>query len=323
MMMRAFIYLALLGSVIVPGSAPATAQDWPTRTVKVVAPVGPGGVTDTLARLTADRLAKMFGKPFVVENRAGGGGAIGTEYAARAPNDGYSFYFGGGAQFIITPLIKKLTYDPIKDLTPISMVSLNGMGLVVAPDLPVHSLAEFIAYVKSNPGKVNFGVSGIGQSSHLAPAVMAAREKLDMVMVPYQTVPQAMVGLLSGVIHMYFGNISDVIEFVRTNKVRLLGISTERRTAQFPDTPTISETIPNFVFTSWIGYFAPTGTPRSIIDQVSRAVAEICHDQEIVKLLKNMGIDSIGNTPDEFTAVIQHDMPIARSAVEAAGLLPK
>lgn len=323
MMMRAFIYLALLGSLIVPGPAPATAQDWPTRPVKVVAPVGPGGVTDTLARLTADRLAKMFGKPFVVENRAGGGGAIGTEYAARAPNDGYTFYFGGGAQFIITPLIKRLTYDPIKDLTPISMVSLNGMGLVVAPNLPVHSLAEFIAYVKSNPGKVNFGVSGIGQSSHLAPAVLAAREKLDMVMVPYQTVPQAMVGLLSGVIHMYFGNISDVIEFVRTNKVRLLGISTERRTAQFPDTPTISETVPNFVFTSWIGYFAPTGTPRSIIDQVSRAVGEICHDQEIVNLLKNIGIDSIGNTPDEFAAVIQHDMPIARSAVEAAGLLPK
>src|SRR5437870_5334486 len=113
MMMRAFIYLVLLGSLIVPGSAPATAQDWPTRLVKVVVPVGPGGVTDTLARLTADRLAKMFGKPFVVENRGGGGGAIGTEYAARAPNDGYTIYLGGGAQFIITPLIKKLSYDPV------------------------------------------------------------------------------------------------------------------------------------------------------------------------------------------------------------------
>jgi tripartite-type tricarboxylate transporter receptor subunit TctC len=316
-----FGYIALLGCLIVSGSPPGAAQDWPTRAVKIVAPVGPGGVTDTLARLTADRLTKMFGKPFFVENRGGGGGAIGTEYAARATNDGYTLYLGGGAQFIITPLIKKLSYDPVKDLTPISMVSLNGMGLVVSPNLPVHSLPEFIAYVKSDPGKINFGVSGIGQSSHLAPAVLAAREKLDMVLVPYQTVPQVIIGLLSGAIHMYFGNISDVVELVRTNKVRLLGISTDRRTAQFPDTPTVSETVPNFVFTGWIGYFAPTGTPRAIIDQLSRAIAEICHDPEIVDLLKSVGIDSIGNTPDEFAAIIQHDMPIARSAVEAAGLL--
>jgi tripartite-type tricarboxylate transporter receptor subunit TctC len=323
MMKWALLHVALLGVLIFSAPSPVSAQDWPTRAVKIVAPVGPGGVTDTLARLTADRLAKMFGKPFVVENRGGGGGAIGTEYAARAPNDGYTLYFGGGAQFIITPLFKKLPYDPIKDLTPISMVSLNGMGLVVAPSLPVHSLGEFIAYVKSNPGKINFGVSGIGQSSHLAPAVLAARENLDMVLVPYQTVPQVMVGLLSGAIHMYFGNISDVVELVRSNKVRLLAISTEHRNAQFPDTPTVAETVPNFVFTSWIGYFAPSGTPRAIIDQVSRAIVEICRDQEIVTLLKNVGIDSIGTSPDEFAAIIRSDMPIARSAVEAAGLLAK
>src|SRR5882672_1000249 len=156
------------------------AQDWPTRPVKVVVPNGPGGISDTLARLTSERLAKMLGQPFVVENKGGAGGIIGTELAARSPNDGYTLYFGGGAQFTVNPLIKKLTFDPLQDLTPISMVSINGMGLVVHPDLPVRSVREFIDYVKANPGKINYGVAGLGQSSHLAPAAFAAREGLDM-----------------------------------------------------------------------------------------------------------------------------------------------
>ena len=173
----------------------AAAQDWPTRPVKVVVPNGPGGVSDMLARLTADRLSKMFGQPFVIENRGGAGGIIGTEFAARSPNDGYTLYFGGGAQFTVNPLMKKLTFDPLKDLTPISMVSLNGMALVVNPDLPVRSVREFIDYVKANPGKVNYGVAGLGQSSHLAPAALAARAGLDMVVVPYQSTPPALLGL--------------------------------------------------------------------------------------------------------------------------------
>ena len=215
--------------ILVCALGPARAQDWPTRPVKVIVPNGPGGISDTLARLTADRLSKTFGQPFVIDNRGGAGGIIGTEAAARAPNDGYTLYFGGGAQFTVNPLIKKLAYDPIKDLTPISMVSLNGMALAVHPDLPVRSLREFIDYVKANPGKLNYGVAGLGQSSHLAPAALAARAGLDMVVVPYQSTPPALVGLVSGTVQMFFGNVSDVLEIVHGGKARLLALSTAQR----------------------------------------------------------------------------------------------
>ena len=299
------------------------AQDWPNRPVKVVVPNGAGGVSDTLARLTADRLSKAFGQPFIIENKGGAGGAIGTEYAVRSPADGYTLYFGGGAQFLINPLLKKLPYDPLKDLTPISMVSLNGMGFIVNPQVPAKSLGEFIAYAKANSGKINYGLAGVGQSSHLASAALAARTGINVVAVPYQATPPALLGLVSGTVQMFFGNVSDVLDLVQTGKARLLAISTEKRMPQFPDVPTVAETIPGFVFTGWIGYFAPAGTPKPIIDRLARELVAICRDSEVVKIMANVGIDTIGNTPEEFAKDIERDIPIARDAVEAAGLLRK
>lgn len=314
--------LALIGAVA-PGLAPAQAQDWPTRSVKIIVPNGPGGISDALARLTADRLSKRFGQPFVIENRGGAGGVIGTEYAVRSPNDGYSLYFGGGAQFLVNPLMRSLPYDPLKDLTPISMVSLNGMALVVHPDLPVHSVREFISYTRANPGKINYALAGLGQSSHLASAMLAANQKLDVVPIPYQATPPALVGLVAGTVQMFFGNVSDVLELAASGKVRWLGLSTEKRVVQFPNVPTIAETIPGFVMTGWIGYFAPTGTPPSVIYRVSKALIEICREPEVVKTMASAGIDTIGNSPEEFAAIIRADVPMMRSAVEATGLLKK
>jgi tripartite-type tricarboxylate transporter receptor subunit TctC len=152
------------------------------------------------------------------------------------------------------------------------------------------------------------------------PAAFAARERLDMVVVPYQATPPSIVALMTGTIHMFFGNVSDVAESVRGNKVRLLAISTDKRIAQFPDTPTISETVPNFVMTAWNGYFAPAGTPRPIIDRLSQALAAICRDPEVLKIMSNMGVDAIGGTPEHLAAAIQQDLPVYRAAAEAAGL---
>jgi tripartite-type tricarboxylate transporter receptor subunit TctC len=318
-----FVILAVLVGASTFAARSGYAQEWPTRPVKIVVPNGAGGVSDILARMTADRLSKAFNQPFIIENRGGAGGSIGTEYAARSPNDGYTLYFGGGAQFLVNPLLRKLPYDPLKDLTPISMVSLNGMALVVNPELPVHSLPEFLAYAKANPGQINYGFAGLGQSSHLASAALAGRAGLNLVAVPYQSTPPALIGLVSGTVHMFFGNISDVLDLVQSNKARLLAISTENRMPQFPDVPTVSETIPGFVMTGWIGYFAPAGTPKTIIDRVSRELISICREPDVVKIMTNVGIESIGTTPDEFGKIIDRDVPIARSAVEAAGLVGK
>jgi tripartite-type tricarboxylate transporter receptor subunit TctC len=317
-------YLSMLGFCLSLGLAgESLAQDWPNRTVKVVAPVGPGGYTDIMARLTTDRLSRIFGVPFIVENRAGGGGVIGTEYAARSRPDGYTLWFGGGAQFSSAPLIKKLPYDPVAALTPISMVGMNGLGLVISPTLPADSLAEFIAYAKVRPGKVNYAISGTGQSSHLAAALWASRERLDMVMVPYQSVPGAMLGVMSGEVQMYFGNMIDLVEQVRSQKVKLLAVSGEKRLAQFPNTPTVAEQLRDFVFTSWVGYFAPTNTPASIVEKLAKALSEICGEKEITQLVGGMGADCVGSSPSDLAAAIQADLPIAKAAVEAAALAVK
>jgi tripartite-type tricarboxylate transporter receptor subunit TctC len=197
------------------------------------------------------------------------------------------------------------------------------MALAVNNDLPVRSMREFIDYVRANPGKVNYGSTGLGSSSHLAPAAFAAHEKLDMVVVPYQATPPSILALISGTIQVFFGNISDIVESARGGKVRLLAISSEQRVAQFPDVPTVAETVPGFVMTGWNGYFAPAGTPRPIVNRLAQTIAEVCRDPEVIKLMSELSVDAVGSTPGELAAAIEADLPIYRAAVEAAGLMRK
>jgi tripartite-type tricarboxylate transporter receptor subunit TctC len=313
--------LVLLVTAFVAAISAARAQEWPAHPVKVVVPYGPGGIADVFGRITADRLSKLFGKPFVVESRGGAGGAIGTEYVVRSVPDGYTLYFAGGAQFSVLPLMQKLSYEPIRDLAPISMVTVNGMAFVVNNDLPVRTLAEFIDHARANPGKINYGATGLGASSHLAPAAFAARERLDMVVVPYTATPPSIVALLNGTIQVFFGNVSDILGSVNSGKARLLAFSTAKRLKQFPDVPTVAETVPDFVMTGWNGYFAPAGMPRPIIDRLSRAIATVCRDPEVIRLMSELSVEAVGGTPEERAAAIAADLPIYRSAVEAAGLM--
>jgi tripartite-type tricarboxylate transporter receptor subunit TctC len=321
--MHSWCRCLLAAALLLAGTAIGHAEEWPTHPVKVVVPYGPGGIADVFGRITADRLSKAFGKPFVVESRAGAGGAIGTEYVVRSPPDGYTLYFAGGGQFSVVPLMQKLSYDPVKDLTPISMVTLNGMAFAVNNDLPVRSIREFIDYARANPGKINYGATGLGASSHLAPAAFAAREHLDMVVVPYTATPPSIVALINGTIQVFFGNVSDIIGSVLGGKVRLLAFSTDKRLPQFPDIPTVAETVPKFVMTGWNGYFAPAGTPRPIVDRLAQEISAICRDPEVIKLMSELSVDAVGSTPQELAAAIQADLPIYRAAVEAAGLMRK
>jgi tripartite-type tricarboxylate transporter receptor subunit TctC len=296
------------------------AQDWPAQPVKVVVPYGPGGIADVFGRITAERLTRLFGKSFIIENRGGAGGAIGTEAVVRSPPDGYTLYFAGGGQFSVVPLIQKLSYDPARDLAPISMVTRNGMAFTVNLDLPVHSLREFVDYARANPGKINYGATGLGSSSHLVPAAFAARQGLDLVVVPYTATPPSILALINGTIQLFFGNVSDVVASVQARQVRLLAFSTEKRLPQFPDIPTVSETVPGFVMTGWNGYFAPAGTPRSIIDRLAQAIATVCRDPEVVKTMADLSVDAVGGTPEQLAATIASELPIYRAAVQAAGL---
>jgi tripartite-type tricarboxylate transporter receptor subunit TctC len=299
------------------------AQDWPTRPVRVIVPYGPGGIGDLLVRLTTERLAKIFGQPFVLENRPGGGGVVGVEFAARSPNDGYTLAQAGGAQFSVVPLLQKLNYDPVKDLTPISIIAVNGMALAVNADLPVRSVGEFIDYAKANPGKLNYGTGGVGTSSHLVPAAFAARAGIEMVAIPYQSTPASVLALVAGTVQVFFGNIPDIVESVRAGRVRLLALSNAGRIPQFPDIPTVAETVPGFVMTGWNGYFAPAGTPQSIIQRMSQAVAAICREPDVIKTMDRLSLEAVGNTPDEVAEIIRQELPIYQAAVTAAGLRRK
>jgi tripartite-type tricarboxylate transporter receptor subunit TctC len=305
------------------GTTAPRAEDWPNHPVKMIVPYGPGGVTDVIARLVADRFTKALGQPFVLENRGGAGGAIGTELAARAPKDGYTIYLAGGAPLTVVPQMQKVSYDPVNDLIPIGMITNNAMAFTVHPNLPAHSLREFFDYVKSRPGMINYSVGGIGSSSQLAPAVLAARERLDMVAVPYQSMPPAISALLAGTVQMFFGNISDAIEPIRNGKFRLLAVSSERRSRQFADVPTVAETVPGFTMIGWHGVFVPSGTPQAIAERLSGALAAIGRDAEFVRILGNVGIDTVTGTPNEVAQAIQSDIVLYRAALDAAGLLRK
>jgi tripartite-type tricarboxylate transporter receptor subunit TctC len=323
--MKLLLRCLALGLGLAGTSTPAIpqAQDWPNRPVKVVVPYGPGGVSDVIARLYAAHLTKAFGQPFVVENRGGAGGAIGTEYAARSPANGYTLYCAGGAPLTILPHMQKLSFDPTRDLAPVGMITVNGMALTVHPDLPAHSVRGFIDYVKARPGEINYSVGGVGTLSHLAPSMLSAREGLRMVAVPYQSMPPTITALLSGTVQMFFGNISDVVEPIRAGKIRLLALSTEKRTPGFPDTPTVAETIPGFTMTGWNACFVPTGTPQPIIDRLSRTLAAIGRDPELTRTLGNLGIDTVSGTPEELAQAIATDVPLFKAALDAAGLISK
>lgn len=301
-------------------ATPAFAQDWPTRPIKMIVPYGPGGVSDTMARLTADRLSKALDQPVVVDNRAGAGGAIGTEAAVRSPNDGYTLYFASVSQLTVVPLTHKLKFDPMAGLTPVSIVGENPMGVAVHPSLPVTSVRELIDHARANPGKVSYGTAGVGTNSHLTGAAFAAKLGLQLVAVPYRSATPAVTGLLAGEVPLYFGNTSDTLAHAKAGLVRLLGVTTPQRLPQFPDIPAVSETVPGFSWVSFNALFAPTGTPKPIIDRLATLIMEICRDPDFAQRLATLGVDARATTPEETMAAVQEDQQRSAAAVEAAGI---
>lgn len=297
------------------------AQTWPSSPVKVIVPYGAGGLTDIMARITAERLAQAFGQPFIIENRYGAGGAIGTQYAVRSPNDGYTLYFAAGAQVLAVPLMQKVNYDPLTQLTPISIVGFNGFVLGINPQVPANSFSEFLSYVRANPGKVNYGIAQLGTVSHFLPAVIAAREKLDIVGVPFSSGPATIAGLIQGSVQMQVGNPTDLLPAAADRRIKLLAVSTQQRMPQIPDLPTMNETLLGFDFTAWNGYFAPAGTPKPIIDRISAELVKIGKDPAFIKRFADLGITAAGTTPEEVAETIKRELPVYETAVKAAGLM--
>ncbi|MBX9777340.1 MAG: tripartite tricarboxylate transporter substrate binding protein [Xanthobacteraceae bacterium] len=301
--------------------SPAFAQGWPQRPVKVVVAFAPGGNSDSIARVACQRLSEVFGQTFVIENRPGGGGTIGAEAVARAAPDGYTLFVAATPQMSITPWLQKVPYDPVKDFAAISNIGSNPFVLSVNAKLPIKSVADFIAHVKARPGQVTFGSGGVGTLNHLSMTLFAKLAGIDITHVPYKGGGPAMADLVAGHINAMFANLSDALGQAGAGTIRLLAVSSDRRARQIPDVPTVIETgFPTFKTTTWNGLVAPAGTPREIVTRIAAEVARASKEPKYVERLAHIGVDAIGDTPEEFAATIASDFVFWGDAVKAAGL---
>jgi len=300
----------------------AQAQSWPQKPVKVIVPFPPGGVTDTLARITADWLTQRLGQPVVPDNRPGASGAIAADLVARAEPDGYTLLAAATPQLAVVPHVQKITYDPIKDFAPIAIVGKNAFALGCNSEkTPANTLKEFVDYVRARPGQLNYGSPGVGSIGHLTMALFLARAGLKMESVIYKGGGPAMADVVAGHVNCYFGNFNEILPHAGSGRVRVLATSGEKRAHQLPDVPTVAEQgYPGFRTETWNGLVAPAGTPHEIAERISREIAAGCRDSTFVARLDKIGVDPVCSTPEQFANAIREDLRLWKDAAAAAGM---
>ena len=300
-------FLALFGLGALAVAMPATAQEkWPQRQVTLVVPFTAGGTTDIFARILADGLQAKYKQPFIVENRPGAGGNIGTAAVVRAPADGYTIMVGTISSHAINPYIyKNLSYDIEKDFQPVSLIATTPNLLVISKNVPVSNLADFIAYVKKNSGKLNFGSSGAGTSQHLSAELFALMTKTELTHVPFRSSGDTVNSLLGGHVDFAFDNITLVLPQVQGGNLRALAVTSKERSPMAPDLPTISEVLPGFEAVSWHGLFLRTEVPKAIAEQLAADVREILTKPQVVKQLTDIGVKPSPTTPAEFAVFLK------------------
>lgn len=299
-----------------PGAA--LAQAWPNRPVTFIVPFPAGGNTDTMARLLSQKLTEKFGQSFVVENRVGASGAIGTAAVARAAPDGYTLMFGAFQQISVIPYTEKVNYDPKTDLAFVSIFGEGPFVLGVNSSLPVKSLKEFLAYAKSKPGALNYASGGTMSGSHLIAALLFQKAGVSLNHVPYRGGGPAVADLLGGHVHGYFGNASELIPVGGEASVRLIATSAAKRMAQIPDVPALTEIYPDLSFSSWNGVLAPAKTPADILAKLESATIEAARDKDVVASLGKLGIAPVGNSSKDFAARVANENQLMQEAIKAA-----
>jgi tripartite-type tricarboxylate transporter receptor subunit TctC len=311
--------LALAGSLLV--LAPAAAQDWPTKTVKIVVPFGPGSTPDMVARLIADRLQQKLGESFVIENKPGASGNLGTDAVAKAEPDGATIGISiGGPLAINTLLFSKLPYDPGKDIAPITQLITQPSALVVNTSLNVNTVADLVALIKREPGKYSFGSIGNGSLSHLAMEAIALKSGTQMVHIPYPGSPQAMTAVLRGDVQMACLPAISVTPQVGSGKVRILAVSTARRSALLPEIPTLKEAGIDVEADAWMGLIAPAKTPAAVIARIHDEVVDAIRTPEIRGKLAVQLMEPIGNSPADFRANIDAEIVRWAPVIKAADI---
>jgi tripartite-type tricarboxylate transporter receptor subunit TctC len=300
---------------------PVAAADYPSRPVTLVVAFTPGGPSDVLARIVGKKMEQLLGQPFVIENRPGAGGNIAAEGVAHAAPDGYTLLMGNNSILATNEaLYKHINYSPGKDFVPITLIGTQANILVVNPDVPAHSLKELIALAKAQPGKINFASSGYGAAAHLAGELFKSDAKIDIVHVPYKGAAPALQDVLGGHDQMMFATAASVIGHIEGGRVRALAVTTLKRTKVLPDLPTMDEAgLKGFDASTWHGLVAPAGTPPQVIAALHDAAVKALHDPGVEASLGKLGVDIVADTPQEFQAYIDSEIPKWTAIVKASG----
>ena len=315
------IFAALL---LVLASSGAYAQQYPARPIRLIVAFPPGGSTDIIARLIGQRLAERLGQQVVIDNRGGAGGTIGTELAARGNPDGYTLTMGTTSTHVVSMAVySKLAYDPVKDFAPITLVAITPYLLVVNTGVQARTLKEFVSLVKSQAGKLNYASAGNGTTTHLAMEMLKSAAGLDIVHIPFNGNAPANTAVLGGQVQALFGSMPAVLPHAKSGKVRPLAVGTAKRSPSLPDVPTVAESgYPGYEASLWLGFIAPGGTPKPIIDRLHKELTSIVAMPETVEALQRNGADPITNTPAQFAALIKDEIGKYVKAVKAAGMKP-
>lgn len=283
----------------------AAAQGYPERPIRLIIPFSAGGATDVLIRIVANRLPERLGQQVVIDNRTGAGGLIGTDIAAKASNDGYTFLATGTPHVIVPNLYKKVPFDPLKDFAPVMQIASQPYGLTVHPSLGVKTVKELIALAQKQPGVINYASSGNGGAQHLFAAMFVHMAKIDMTHVPYKGSGPARADLLGGQVKVGCLGVSSIINHHRAGQLRIIGLTSAKRSSRLPDIPSIAETVPGYDATLWTGLLAPRGTPRAAIDRMHREVTTLLQSKEVQAAYDKAGTDAVPTNPTAFAAFLK------------------
>ncbi len=303
----------------------AQAQAWPARPVRIVVPFPAGSALDLLARMVAPRMQEAYGQPVVVENRVGANGMIATEMVAHSPPDGYLIQVGTSGTHVTSIFLNKnVPYDPIKDFTPITAAVEPATCVVVNPSLAVHSIRELIDYAKRNPGKLSYGSSGVGSVFHLAGELFNQTAGVELVHVPYKGVAPAMTDVVAGQILVNFTSVADAMTNTKAGKVRMLAVLEPKRYPGLPEVPTVTETLSGFQKpATWFGFLGPAGLPQPILARLNGEIVKAITASDARAKLEGMGLNVIGNTPEQFAALIRSGIEQYGRIVKSAGIQPE
>ena len=304
------------------GPSQALAQAYPTKPVRLVVPFPPGGSTDIVARIVAQKLGERIGQPIVVENRGGAGGTIGTDAVAKAAPDGYVLGFASTSTHAVAPAVyAKLGYDPVKDFAPISLVAVTPYLLVVNPKVDVKSLKEFVAYVKPRPGKFNYASAGTGSTTHLAMEMLKSAAGLFILHIPYNGNGPAGTAVIAGDVEFLFGSLPAVLPHAKSGRVRALAVGTPKRSPALPDVPTVAESgFPGFDASLWLAVMAPAGTPAAVVNRLNKEIVAVVRSPDAADALNKAGAEPVTSTPAELANMVKDGVKKYAATVKRAGV---